>query len=98
LQERQEPDGALSSSASSPAANHKYNPPQTNGAWSEKTTQGTQELSEYRQIQRDYKDYRGSAKYSAESRMIRQTTVHPEVTCNMPNAKGDFLFSLSQID
>ncbi|ERL94314.1 uncharacterized protein LOC109541171 isoform X1 [Dendroctonus ponderosae] len=89
LEERQEPEGALSSSASSPILNPKLQDPgkQSNALEAKKITQVTQELSEYRQIQRDYKEYRGVTKFSTDNRGYRQTTVYPEITCNMPSAK-----------
>lgn len=49
----------------------------------------TQVLSEYRQPQREYKDFRGNSRYKSEindSHVQRQTTVHPKITCNMPKA------------
>ncbi|CAG9759639.1 unnamed protein product [Ceutorhynchus assimilis] len=90
LEERQEPEGAISSSASSPAPTPKYHEMHKNGSSIEvqKITHVTQELSEYRQIQRDYKEYRGMGKLNGDIKSYRPTTVHPEVTCNMPNAKG----------
>ncbi|XP_066248595.1 uncharacterized protein [Euwallacea similis] len=91
-EERQEPEGALSSSASSPSPKQKYPQSQRNGISLEtkRITQATQELSEYRQVQRDYKDYRSPTKIATETRVLKQTTVHPEVTCNMPNAKESY--------
>ncbi|KAL1492744.1 hypothetical protein ABEB36_010951 [Hypothenemus hampei] len=78
LEERQEPDGAISSHTSSPVFIKKHSEPKI-------ITQATQELSEYRQAQRNYKDYRGFQK-ALESRYLKET-VHKEVTCNMPNAQ-----------
>lgn len=50
----------------------------------------TQILSEYRQQQRDYKDFRGSPRYKgkfSDSQFFRQvTTIHPQITCDMPKA------------
>lgn len=48
----------------------------------------TRELSEYRQTQRDYKEFRGSTKYTTDGKYPKHTTVHPQITCNMPKAKG----------
>lgn len=45
----------------------------------------TQILSEYKQPHREYKDYRGRFSIANESdHVVRQATVHPQVTCNMP--------------
>ncbi|XP_050313444.1 uncharacterized protein LOC126748333 isoform X2 [Anthonomus grandis grandis] len=82
IEERQEPDGAFSSTASSPILVTKYE--KIDSKVNKKKTQVTQELSEYRQMQRDYKDYRGTTKYGPDNRALKQTTVYPEVTCNMP--------------
>lgn len=51
--------------------------------------QVTQVLSEYRHPQREYKDYTGSARYLADLSEVNhtKTTVHPQITCNMPKAK-----------
>lgn len=52
--------------------------------------QATQVLSEYRQHCREYKDYRVSSRCLMEGSENdpRQTTVHPQVICNMPKAQG----------
>ncbi|KAJ8911059.1 hypothetical protein NQ315_015113 [Exocentrus adspersus] len=94
---RPDPDGAVSSSTTSSSPlppvktldkkyfqksfdkkdiNNKIRPP------------ATRELSEYRQTSREYKEYRGSMKYISDAKYSKQTTVHPQVTCNMPKAKG----------
>ncbi|KAG5895092.1 hypothetical protein JTB14_023266 [Gonioctena quinquepunctata] len=96
---RQEPDGAFSSStSSSPLPIAK--PPERRSSKNVRVQSpelivenkmrapSTRELSEYRQVQRDYKEFRGSPKYLNEGRHRRQTTVHPQVTCNMPKVKG----------
>lgn len=50
----------------------------------------TQVLSEYRQLQREYKEYRGSSRWdngdTNSHNEVKQTTVHPKVICNMPRA------------
>lgn len=49
----------------------------------------TQILSEYKQPQREYKDYRGSIRYLITDDyepVVPQTTIHPQVTCNIPKA------------
>lgn len=105
LQARQEPDGAVSSSASSPMlplekgrrykafesrATRKLTPSSESSEENvRKAATMTQVLSEYREPQREYKDFRGSSRYKSEtndSHFQRQTTVHPKVTCNMPKA------------
>lgn len=89
IEERQEPDGALSSSDSSVSPSPKFQEDLKKKNFEGSiSTHATQELSEYRQIQRDYKEYRGNMKNAAEHKYIRQTTVHPEVTYNMPKARG----------
>lgn len=53
-------------------------------------TQVTQVLSEYRHPQREYKEYTGSTRYLnelTETPQHNKTTVHPQVTYNMPKAK-----------
>ncbi|KAF5297155.1 hypothetical protein FQR65_LT10054 [Abscondita terminalis] len=103
---RSDPDGAVSSAASSPMlVAEKRNPHhvnreeyietskrQTSDAQDDaKKTQMTQILSEYRQPQRQYKDFRGSPRYMgdfSDGHYTKQTTVHPQVTCNMPKASS----------
>ncbi|XP_076261420.1 uncharacterized protein LOC143197116 [Rhynchophorus ferrugineus] len=89
-EERQEPDGALSSSTSSSPQPPKSQELTRKNEQNESklTLHVTRELSEYRQAQRDYKEYRGHSKYTSDYRYFKPTTVHPEVTCNMPKAKG----------
>ncbi|KAJ8947095.1 hypothetical protein NQ318_002454, partial [Aromia moschata] len=81
---RPEPDGAISSSTTSssplPAVKSNDNTPflKYNAVLDLKENgnirpPATQELSEYRQIQRDYKEYRGSAKYTSDGRYSKQT-------------------------
>ncbi|XP_060516187.1 uncharacterized protein LOC132695750 [Cylas formicarius] len=92
--ERPEPDGALSSTSSSPTPailNSQELLSKTDKNEIKVLPLITQELSEYRQVQRDYKEYRGNMKYTNENRYTKQTTVHPKVTCNMPKAKGSNL-------
>ncbi|KAK9889433.1 hypothetical protein WA026_004702 [Henosepilachna vigintioctopunctata] len=49
----------------------------------------TQVLSEYRQPQREYRDYQLSKKHIPEGvDNQRQTTIHPKVTYKMPKSKG----------
>lgn len=66
----------------------KHRKSEVSNAESKVRAPATQELSEYRQTQRDYKEYRGGLKYTTDARYPKQTTVHPQVTCNMPKAKG----------
>lgn len=47
----------------------------------------TQVLSEYRQPQREYKEFRGNVRYLNEHNEAK-TTVHPQVTCKMPKASN----------
>nr|XP_023021298.1 uncharacterized protein LOC111509730 [Leptinotarsa decemlineata] len=95
---RPEPDGAFSSSTSSsplphtksPDSSisfHKFRGPELNTETKMRAST-TRELSEFRQVQRDYKEFRGSYRYANDGGHHRQTTVHPQVTCNMPKAKG----------
>ncbi|KAL3289899.1 hypothetical protein HHI36_023286 [Cryptolaemus montrouzieri] len=52
----------------------------------------TKVLSEYRQPQREYKDYQSSKKHLLNrTDSPRQTTIHPKVTCKMPKSKGKIL-------
>ncbi|XP_030748612.1 uncharacterized protein LOC115876800 [Sitophilus oryzae] len=90
-EERQEPDGALSSSTSSspqPPKSQDLMIRKNETSESKMTLHVTRELSEYRQAQRDYKEYRGHSKFTSDFRYFKPTTIHPEVTCNMPKAKG----------
>jgi hypothetical protein len=112
---RPEPDGAVSSSAtSSPSLPpHKADPTKKVYQKNKKSTAGnghqskqrpssessedtrikaqvTQVLSEYRHPQREYKEYTGSTRYLSDLNEVnhtKTTTVHPQVTCNMPKAK-----------
>lgn len=101
---RSEPDGAASSSASSPVLPtnvdkskcvvgnrkhfddlHKYETSSSGSDDNVVNAPTTQILSEYKQPQREYKDYRGRFLITNEcEQMVRQTTIHPQVTCNMP--------------
>ncbi|CAH0561821.1 unnamed protein product [Brassicogethes aeneus] len=99
---RQEPDGAVSSATSSPPLATKT--PEyikkkqkaklrTSSESSEENklkTPATQILSEFRQPQREYKEFRGNGRYLNElNENSRQTTtIHPQVIYNMPKAKG----------
>lgn len=47
----------------------------------------TQILSEYKQPQRDYKEYRTSSKYANNNRNKYTTKVYPQVQCDMPKFK-----------
>lgn len=98
---RPEPDGAVSSTDSSPSFLGKGSRKKgvgksyamANSDSSEENiakTQVTQILSEYRQPQREYKEFRTSARHHADHfDSSRQTTIHPQVTCNMPKARGN---------
>lgn len=100
---RPEPDGAVSSTDSSPSflakANRKkgvgksYAVGQTSSDSSEENIAKapvTQILSEYRQPQREYKEFRTSTRHHSDHfDTPRQTTVHPQVTCNMPKTRGN---------
>ncbi|KAK4871570.1 hypothetical protein RN001_015694 [Aquatica leii] len=99
---RSDPDGAVSSTTSSPM--EKRNSHHVREEYLEtskkqqvdlqddvKKTQMTQILSEYRQPQREYKDFRGSPRYMGDftdGHYTKQTTIHPQVTCNMPKASS----------
>uniref|UniRef100_A0A1Y1LW62 Uncharacterized protein n=2 Tax=Photinus pyralis TaxID=7054 RepID=A0A1Y1LW62_PHOPY len=104
---RPDPDGAVSSAASSPMMpfekkinlraeeyperSHRQRVPSELSDENVKKTQMTLILSEYRQPQREYKDFRGSPRYMAEfgdAHHPKQTTIHPQVTCNMPKASN----------
>ncbi|XP_044765898.1 uncharacterized protein LOC123322120 [Coccinella septempunctata] len=52
-----------------------------------KSIMQTKVLSEYRQPQREYRDYQTSKKHLPDG-ADRQTTVHPKVTYKMPKSKG----------
>lgn len=96
---RQEPEGAVSSSASSPVFQKEEKPARkslaelhlhqrsssSDSSDENKVTKATttKVLSEYRQPQREYKDFRG--RYHQELVEPKQT-IHPEVTYHMPMA------------
>lgn len=97
---RPEPDGAVSSTDSSPsflakavARKKGYAAGQSSSDSSEENIAKppvTQILSEYRQPQREYKEFRTSTRHHNDHFDVsRQTTVHPQVTCNMPKARGN---------
>ncbi|KAK5639597.1 hypothetical protein RI129_012089 [Pyrocoelia pectoralis] len=110
---RPDPDGAVSSTASSPLEplekkvtqrvnaseeyqerSHRQRTPSDLSDENVKKTQMTLILSEYRQPQREYKDFRGSPRYLGEygeSHHLKQTTIHPQVTCNMPKVSNSQL-------
>ncbi|XP_045481257.1 uncharacterized protein LOC123685599 [Harmonia axyridis] len=52
-----------------------------------KSIMQTQVLSEFRQPQREYRDYHSSKKNFTDG-SDRQTTIHPKVTYKMPKSKG----------
>lgn len=93
---RPEPDGAVSSAGSSPSFLTKTGRKQaakrtvSSDSSEENVSKppGTQVLSEYRQPQREYKEFRSSPRYHHQEEGLRQT-VHPQVTCNMPKARGN---------
>ncbi|CAG9828459.1 unnamed protein product [Diabrotica balteata] len=92
---RSEPDGAFSSvCTSSCSTNNTYNQGCQDMSYHKssntetKQTSYTRELSEYRQTQRDYRDYNSNLKYTHDKGHSRQTTIHPQVSCNMPKVKG----------
>lgn len=100
---RPEPDGAVSSTDSSPSFITKANRKKSikkNYAVGQSSTDSSEEniakppvtqiLSEYRQPQREYKEFRSSTRhYSDHLEVPRQTTVHPQITCNMPKTRGN---------
>lgn len=99
---RPEPDGAVSSTDSSPSLMAKavrkkpvgknYNGQSSTDSSEENIAKPpvTQILSEYRQPQREYKEFRSNARHHNEHfEAPRQTTVHPQVTCNMPKTRGN---------
>lgn len=109
---RSEPDGAVSSSTSSPklqnernrsynkdsSETHKLHCSDSSNSVARKTPT-TQVLSEYRQMQREYKDFRGSPRYLGDytDAYHPKQTVHPQVTYNMPKAsaqQGNLLFKI----
>lgn len=95
---RPEPDGAVSSMESSPSflakENHKacYTTDQCSNNSSEENiakTPITQILSEFRQPQREYKEFRTNTRHHTDHFEVpRHTTVHPQITCNMPKTRG----------
>lgn len=92
---RQEPDGAVSSSPSSTLLKDgykvkgrksgKYSPSSNSSEETKTKVTSTKVLSEYRQPQREYKDFKG--RYNGESIEPKQT-VHPQVTYRIPMASG----------
>ncbi|CAH1960674.1 unnamed protein product [Acanthoscelides obtectus] len=89
---RAEPDGAISSSPSPQASFEKlldnfggFKVAQSRSHVNK--VKATQELSEFKQTEYSYKEYRLKKRYYNEGHSIRQTTVHPQVTCHMPKAK-----------
>ncbi|VEN61453.1 unnamed protein product, partial [Callosobruchus maculatus] len=90
---RAEPDGAISSSPSPQASFEKLldnfeGLKVTKSRLHDSKVAATRELSEFRQTEYSYKEYRGKKRCYNEGVLQRQTTVHPQVTCNMPKAKG----------
>ncbi|XP_056646157.1 uncharacterized protein LOC130451269 [Diorhabda sublineata] len=89
---RSEPDGAfssVSSSSSSPKHNGRTIEHSKMSKFENKPSSAfTRELSEYRQPQRNYKDYNSNIKFTSDKGYSRQTTIYPQVKCNMPKAKG----------
>ncbi|KAJ3639536.1 hypothetical protein Zmor_002891 [Zophobas morio] len=70
--------------------NHNKHRPSSESSEDARTkAQVTQVLSEYRHPQREYKEYTGSTRYLSDLNEVNhtKTTVHPQVTCNMPKAK-----------
>lgn len=92
MQVRAEPDGAFSSYTASPLPASKFEDlfkaPESRQVDTKMKPSATQELSEFRQPQREYKDYRGNLKYTQDSNHQKHTTIHPQVTCNMPKVNG----------
>lgn len=87
---REEPDGAVSSNAASPTlakmASENANV-DFRGNAKAAAAATTQILSEYRQPQREYREYRTSSGQNGRHILVEQaTTVHPKITCNMPKA------------
>lgn len=80
---RPEPDGAVSSSTSSPTFK-KNSDIERERENKSPGTQGTQVLSEFRQSHREYKEFRSGGRYLGEHAAM----VHPRITCNMPKATG----------
>ncbi|CAH1103415.1 unnamed protein product [Psylliodes chrysocephalus] len=97
---RSEPDGAFSSvsssSSSSSSRKNDYlkkktvNQHKASNCDNKLMASSTKELSEFRQIQRDYKDYNSNLmKHHTDKRYFnRQTTIHPQVSCTMSQVKG----------
>lgn len=106
LQARSEPDGAVSSSPTSSLSqlDNKHNQKGYRGDYKafshqsddnrSKSITQTQILSEYRQPQREYRDYQSSKKHFPDG-SDRQTTVYPKVTYKMPKSKGKLILSFS---
>ncbi|EFA12801.2 hypothetical protein TcasGA2_TC001864 [Tribolium castaneum] len=71
------------------ATSGKHRPSSESSEETRIKAQVTQVLSEYRHPQREYKEYTGSTRYLSDLNEVNhaKTTVHPQVTCNMPKAK-----------
>ncbi|RZC42870.1 cactin-like, partial [Asbolus verrucosus] len=69
--------------------NHKHRPSSESSEDARIKAHVTQVLSEYRHPQREYKEYTGSTRYLSDLNDTNhtKTTIHPQVTCNMPKAK-----------
>ncbi|CAH1153350.1 unnamed protein product [Phaedon cochleariae] len=94
-QVRPEPDGAFSStsSASPPPKTktssrpfQKFKSSNNSRTGNNMKIRATPDHSELTSVPREYMDYRG-VKYTNDGGLYRHTTVHPEVTCNMPKVK-----------
>ncbi|KAG7204198.1 hypothetical protein KM043_002033 [Ampulex compressa] len=94
---RADPDGAPSSSASSPtsAPASKLTPTEKDGYGSDDHRRKKSLLADSRQRQRDYKDYR--PKYydwspDGSSHVdCKQTTIHPKIVCDIPKSSPVYL-------
>ena len=105
---RAEPDGAPSSSASSPisALPGKHSGPRKNSASSDEyhrrlgTTMDSRRSQHHRE-QREYKDYRpkyyGWTPESSSHLEYKQTTVHPKVVYDIPKSSPVFVEANSHV-
>lgn len=75
------------------AGQQKHRPSSESSEDTRIKAQVTQVLSEYRHPQREYKEYTGSTRYLSDLNEVNhaKTTIHPQVTCNMPKAKQGLL-------
>lgn len=98
---RPEPDGAVSSTDSSPSFLAKTNRLKKGFAVGQSSSDSSEEniakppvtqiLSEFRQTQREYKEFRTNTRHHGDHfDSPRQTTVHPQITCNMPKTRGNY--------